>query len=428
MKRSMTACLGVVLGLMLAPLVGAQEPPPSKPAGGPPIAAPPAAPVKPTPQFKPGEAPKLTTNVKEWDFGMKWYGEPCEGEITVKNEGNVDLTITSVKTSCGCTLARDKTGSVWNNKILKPGESDVMKLTYNTRKAAAKVSQNITVESNDPSSPTMMIPVKGEVRHICKMEPADRITFARVERDQVAEQGITLTSQTDKPIDLKLEPVLEGAKFTAALTTEEPGKKWKLTVTTKPPMNVGPNSAEIKLLTGNPEMPTMSVPVSLYVQPRVQVSPAKIFVTRTAQTAQQRIVNVQYPPNKPVKVLSVTSSSDKIKAEVSAPSTPAQPNALVAMTQIKVSLPPGPEIPSGAKLEITTDDPSPEYQKFSVDIVLREDIAQQKPGGIGPSVGPAGPIPVKPAQPGTPAAPTTPAKPGEKPAEKPAEKPVDKPL
>lgn len=413
MKRNWMLGMGVTLTWVGVSIAVAQEPPPSKPAGQVPPGTPPTN-VSPTPgptapavqtQFKPGEAPKLGLGAKEWDFGTKWYGEKCETEVTIKNEGNFDLTISNIRTSCGCTLAKPKSGGQWNNKILKPGESDSMQLSYNTKKAATKVSQTVTIESNDPSTPSYQFMVKGEVKHLCKMEPGDRITFGRIERDQVASQGITLTSQTDKPIDLKLDPLPENAKFSAELKTDEAGKKWTLTVATKPPLDLGPNSLDIKLSTGNSEMPTITVPVNSYIAPRVSVSPAKVFVSSKITQPFQRVVRVSYPTNKPIKILSATPSTDKIKAEIVQPTAPPAATAQMAFTEIKLNLPAGAEVPPGAKVEITTDDPSPEYSKLIVEIVSRDT--------------PASAVPATPTAGGTPAV----IKPGEPvPAAKPEEK------
>lgn len=414
MKRNLLVSVGLAMAFGVVGLTFSQEPPPSKPAAPGqvvPQTPPPTTPAAPT-QFKPGEAPKLSVGAKEWDFGQKWYGEKCENEVTIKNEGNFDLTITNIRTSCGCTLAKPKSGGVWQNKVLKPGESDSMQLSYNTKKAATKVSQTVTIESNDPSTPSFQFLVKGEVRHICKMEPGDRITFPRIDKDKETSQGITLTSQTDKPLDLKLEPLPENAKFKAELVAEESGKKWNLKVTTKPPLEVGSNVLDIKIATGATEMPTITVPVSSYVAARVSVTPAKLFASAKISTPIQRSLRVNYPPDKPIKIVKVTCSSDKIKTEIIPPTAPPQPNAMMAFTEIKVNLPAGNEIANGAKIEIETDDPAPEYKKLTVEVVVRDEGAAPKPGltvtpgpapapGATPTGSAAKPV-APPAAPGTP--------------------------
>ena len=200
------------------------------------------------------------------------------------------------------------------------------------------------------------------------------------------------------------------------MKADEPGKKWTLTVSTKPPLEVGSNVIDIKIATGSTEMPLITVPVSSYVAPRVSVSPAKLFASAKVSTPIQRSIRVTYPPDKPIKILSVVSSSDRIKTEIIPPTAPAQPNAMMAFTEIKVNLPAGSEIANGAKIEIETDDPAPEYKKLTVEVVVRDEVAAPKPG-VTPAAGaptPAGQGPIQPKPATPPAAPGAPATPEKK--------------
>ena len=80
-------------------------------------------------------APKLEVSTSVWDFGQKWAGEKAETTITLRNVGDAPLRIEKVKTSCGCTAASMK------KKLLEPGESEEVKITYSTKKRVAKVSR-----------------------------------------------------------------------------------------------------------------------------------------------------------------------------------------------------------------------------------------------------------------------------------------------
>jgi Protein of unknown function (DUF1573) len=379
-------------------------------------AAPGAQAASTAPAYDPANPPKLALNINEWDFGSKWYGEKCEGELVIKNEGKGPLKIVNIRSSCGCTVAKPKSGGVWQNKVLNPGESDTASLSYSTKKAAAKVNQTITIETNDPERPSFAFQVKGEVKQLFACTPADRITFPRIEKDAKSSQTIEMTSNFDKPLNLKLKPLPENARYEVKLETVEEGKKYKLTAATKPPLDLGANQLNVELETGVEANPTMSIPISAYVAPRVQVSPPKLFVSPKVAQPFTKIIRVTYQPDKPVKVTSVKSSHESIKAEVTPPANPPAANQTIAYHEIKVSLPAGKDIPTdNPKITIETDDPSPDYQKFTVDVVVR-DVASAP---VKPVTGdalkpqPQAPIPGAPA-PGTPApAPGTPAKPAE---------------
>lgn len=377
----------------------AQEPPPSKPAPQPqPPVAPHTAPPKATlPPVDPAHAPKIELSASEWDFGTKWYGAEAKTDVTIKNVGKGPLTIGNIRTSCGCTLAKPKSGGAWQNKVIEPGQSETMELSYNTKKHTTKVSQTVTIESNDPSSPTIQFMVKGELKTLCKMEPTDRITFGRLERDQVQEQTMTLTSNYDKPLKLTLKPLPDSAHFDVKISETEPGKAWKIQVTTKPPMTLGNNQLDLTFDTGAPEMPELSVPINAYVAPRVTVMPQKIFTSTRMTQPFERLVRVTYPVNKPVNIVSVKSDNDKVTAELQPKKDPPS-GAVMGYAEIKVKLPPGSELANGAKLTITTDDPDPEYKTLTVEVVSRETVtrttptpAVQAPSPSKPTAAPAGP-------------------------------------
>ncbi len=376
-------------------LVLAQEPPPSKPAQPQtpivpaPVDRPPPAPVDPA------KAPKIELSQNEWDFGTKWYGAEAKAEVTLKNVGKGPLTINNIRTSCGCTLATPKNGGAWQNKVLQPGESDIMALSYNTKKHATKVAQTITIETNDPSTPTLQFMVKGELKTLCKLEPTDRITFGRLERDQVSEQTMTLTSNYDKPLKLAPKALGDNARFDVNLVEQEPGKKWTLTVKTKPPMTLGSNQLDLTLETGIAEMPELSVPINAYVAPRVTVMPQKIFTSTRMTQPFERLLRVTYPIGKPVNIVGVTTSNEKVVAEVQPKKEPAA-NAVMGFAEIKIKLPAGSELTKGAKITITTDDPDPEYKTLVVEVVSRDETlaapaAQGQPGVTTPA--PVKPVP-----------------------------------
>ncbi|MFQ5806941.1 MAG: DUF1573 domain-containing protein [Phycisphaerae bacterium] len=321
-----------------------------------------------------GPAPRLELSRTEWDFGAKWHGEPCSTDITIANVGEAPLRIIRIRSSCGCTVARPK------KRELLPGESDSMTLSYNTKKRTRKVSQTITLETNDPQRPRTVIRVKGEVKQVFEAKPADRITFGRIERDAVATQSIELRNNMEEEIFLRLKPFSDPPPFEVKLEAIEPGMVYKLSAMTKPPLKLGANTAKIVLETGLEKFPSITIPASVYVAPRVAVAPRVLAVTPRVTKPLQRIVRVTYRPDQPVQIQEIRSSHpDLITAELMPP-RPARPNMVMRYHTIRVSLPAYDEMPEGgAKLEVFTDDPSPEYQKLVVDIQRRAPSRARRP-------------------------------------------------
>ncbi len=307
--------------------------------------------------------PRLELSSTEWDFGVKWYGEPCSTEITLTNAGDAPLKILNIRSTCGCTGAMPK------KRELLPGETDTMSLTYNTKRAKPKVSQTITLETNDPQQRRVAIRVQGEVKHLFEATPANRITFGKIERDEVATQTVELRNNREDRVFLKLKPFDEPPPFDIKLEEVEPGMFYKLSATTKPPLKLGSNSTKIVLETRLEEFPTIEIPASAYIAPRVAVTPPRLSVTSHVTKRFQRVVSVTYSGDKPVAVKEIRSSHpDLITAELT-PQKAARPGSVRLFHKIRVWLPPYDEMPEeGAQLEIFTDDPSPEYQKLVVEV------------------------------------------------------------
>jgi len=86
--------------------------------------------------------PTMEFDVKEVDFGTHHEGEILDTVFHFKNTGEVPLVITNVKTSCGCTTP------YWPKKPIKPGESDVIKVRFNTNHKPGKQTKTITIHAN----------------------------------------------------------------------------------------------------------------------------------------------------------------------------------------------------------------------------------------------------------------------------------------
>jgi hypothetical protein len=86
---------------------------------------------------------QATTKTYAWnetthDFGNIPVSIPAEVTFTVKNIGTTPLIMTNAKSSCGCTVAE------YTKEPVKPGESGIVKATYNAAHAGA-FTKTVTV-------------------------------------------------------------------------------------------------------------------------------------------------------------------------------------------------------------------------------------------------------------------------------------------
>ncbi|MCX7696546.1 MAG: DUF1573 domain-containing protein [Bacteroidales bacterium] len=102
--------------------------------------------------------PSIYFETKVFDFGQIKEEEgpkTCKFEFT--NVGNDTLKITSVKPSCGCTASR------YTKDPVLPGQKGFIEATYNPANRPGFFNKAITVTTNDPDNPSIVLSIKGEV-------------------------------------------------------------------------------------------------------------------------------------------------------------------------------------------------------------------------------------------------------------------------
>jgi hypothetical protein len=92
-----------------------------------------------------------------YDAGKVLEGEKVEIAFRFKNSGKDDLVIESVKASCGCTATAPK------DKVIKAGQESEIVATFNSRGRQGVQNKSVTVRSNDPDNPNIVLRLKVEV-------------------------------------------------------------------------------------------------------------------------------------------------------------------------------------------------------------------------------------------------------------------------
>ncbi len=362
----MRSCMGLASIVLVCAVGFAQE-------GG---TAKEPAPATPAPNFveltpkdaAPQGTARMVLSPTVFDFGTVLEHQPAVGEFTIKNVGDAPLTIAS-KSSCGCTVAtRPKSP-------LAPGEETRFTITYSTKRAG-KANKKITLTTNDPTQPTTVINVVGEVKAVFTAAPSSMIIFRDAQVDSRDTVVTRLTNSYTKPVQLKLKDDPKRDKFAVELKEIKPGMEYELQVTTLPPLVKGLNRTTVVLETGLPEAPTLEYDVTANVRPRVAFVPPQLYVTSSMTKPVERFVQVQYRADKPVKITDIKVEPETVKAELF--DAPAVTRGRSAFHRIRVTLPAFEDLPpQGGMLTVLTDDESPEFQKLQCMIVRR--VIPQRP-------------------------------------------------
>jgi len=120
--------------------------------------------------------PQAMLEVDQFDFGDMTNDDIKEHEFTITNNGEQDLILTKVSTSCDCTYAyiiKDQQSSPkftmhgtsnWSIN-LKKGEQVIVKVVYEPAimPTQGRVSRVVSVATNDPANPTISFTVNANV-------------------------------------------------------------------------------------------------------------------------------------------------------------------------------------------------------------------------------------------------------------------------
>lgn len=112
-----------------------------------------------------GEAPELSFPEKTHEFGTISDEKNVNYAFKFKNTGKGTLRITNTQGSCGCTVPQ------LEKKEYLPGEEGEIKVEYHPQNRSGPQHTTVTVTSNDPTSPQVVLEIKSEVRPLVAIEP-----------------------------------------------------------------------------------------------------------------------------------------------------------------------------------------------------------------------------------------------------------------
>jgi hypothetical protein len=93
------------------------------------------------------KAPRLQLASTSLDFGRVASDGVLNREVAITNTGKKELLIKSVQGNCTCVAVSSAKTS------LKPGESTMVKVTFNAKDRKASQNKAVTIYSNDPQNP-----------------------------------------------------------------------------------------------------------------------------------------------------------------------------------------------------------------------------------------------------------------------------------
>jgi hypothetical protein len=219
-----------------------------------------------------GKGPKIRFDKDKMDFGKVKQGKVLTQVFKFVNEGDETLTIDGVRTSCGCTAV------LVSKKEIAPGKEGELKVTFNTRGYAGKLSKYIYVDSNDPAQKSKQITVSAEI----EVPPQPKIALDRYSQDLglfLEDEEVRTQAKIKNIGELELEVscshkdasfYADGKKVSFPLKIRA-GREADIEIRMPPRNRKGMIREYILMKSNDPQRPTLSFYLSGYIISKQQL-------------------------------------------------------------------------------------------------------------------------------------------------------------
>jgi hypothetical protein len=262
------AFTGLLLG-SFASLFAAQQPTPPAPgkAAATTAAAPASSPAAGAP------APRLVPVEAILDVGRVAKGEKVKVDFELRNEGPVELIVSDVHPTCGCTVASFDTH-------IAPGGVGKIHAEIDTVDFSGPIAKTLTVLSNDPVQPRVTLTIKARVEPQIHTYPGyARFVYVQNQEPVTVKQWLWSDNFANLQILAVKSPYpFLQAKFRPASVEERraetPGlQQWIVETTIQPDAEVGALRDFLVVETNHPKQKELRLAVTGFVRPLLSVTP-----------------------------------------------------------------------------------------------------------------------------------------------------------
>ena len=242
------------------------------------------------------KAPRLTVIEPVKDYGTVPKGEKLMWTFQVKNTGTSDLQIIAARPACGCTVAEF-------DKVVKPGETGRVSAQVDTTAFAGPIAKTVTLETNDPVTPTATLTLHAIVKPFVDVYPAGFFRYTLLQGDAET-QSLILYSEEDDPFEItRVETPGDYVKVTYDKVATDadrfaggrPGQnQYKVNITVGgPDIKLGPIGEKVHIYTNSKHQPEYPISITGVVRPPFRVEPTMLNfgeVSANDQAASRAIV------------------------------------------------------------------------------------------------------------------------------------------
>lgn len=300
-------------------------------------------------------APRLTIIEPIKDYGTIPKGEKLDWSFEVKNTGDADLQIIAAKPGCGCTVADF-------DKVIRPGQTGKVTAHVDTTAFAGPIAKTVTLETNDPTTPTSQLTIHAVVKPYVEAFPAGFVRYNLLQGESDT-QIVTLYSEEDEPfqitnVEVPIDPKTnEPVKWVNATYEKiandadkapnvgRPGQdQYRLKITVGGPgANVGPLSDKVRIVTNSKHQPDYFISLSGVIRPAFRIEPSALNFgeVTTTDVAATRMVLLRSNSLKAPETFVVSKAESSVPAVVTSVKPTANKGEFEVTLQIAKDAKPG---------------------------------------------------------------------------------------
>ncbi len=222
--------------------------------------------------------PGLKFEHETFDYGTIDQGEKITVEFPFKNTSDRTITIDSIRASCGCTVP------VLDKKVYAPGESEIIKATFDSARRQGVNTKTVTVRTDDAAQAEYKLSFKGNVQvSVFLKDPVLQIKDLDEGTEFSSDTYIVNMSGADVKI-LSVSPTKAGIEVTTG--TPEPytdadsnrtGQRIPVKILIPETMPAGPLDGSVEFTTDNNNVPRLSLPVRGQILGDLVANPPQLF-------------------------------------------------------------------------------------------------------------------------------------------------------
>jgi hypothetical protein len=206
------------------------------------------------------------------DFGTMERNQSRTKELTIRNDGGIDLDLNDVTSSCGCTVADPAI------RKIKPGQSTTLTVTFSSKEFQGPQHKIVTIRSNDVATPTLEIAVTAIVHVPVMIDPVQPLfAFKHARRGMHEERQVTFTAMDIPRLELKAERV-RADLFEVRIQNGVDGdpRRGIVTLNIRPDAPYGPINEIVRIGTNDPNQPSIDFEVFGAVMHDLEVNPTQV--------------------------------------------------------------------------------------------------------------------------------------------------------